>query len=42
MLIDNAKPNDFIFVASHNVDTVELAKRLMIERGIKDKRVRFG
>ena len=31
-----------IFVASHNVDSVELAKKLLLEKGIKDNRVRFG
>jgi hypothetical protein len=40
--VDNAKENDFIFVASHNVDTVEMAKKLILEKGIKDQRVRFG
>lgn len=31
-----------LFVASHNVDSVEFAKKLIEERNIKDGRVRFG
>ena len=32
-----------MFVASHNVDTVEMAKKLVVERDLKSyDRVRFG
>ena len=41
-LLQNAGPNDAIFVASHNLETVEIAKTIISERNIKDKRVRFG
>lgn len=35
-------PNDCLFIATHNADTVELAKKAIVERNIKDERVRFG
>jgi len=32
-----------VFVASHNVDTIELAKRLVLEKDLKNANcVRFG
>ena len=36
LLVENSKENDMIFVASHNVDTVEMAKKFILEKGIKD------
>ena len=43
LMIRNMTKQDMIFVASHNVDTVELAKKLVVERGLKSHdRVRFG
>ena len=43
LIIKNMTPKDMVFVASHNVDTVELAKKLTEESGLKDsQRVRFG
>jgi len=42
-VIENMKPEDMVFIASHNVDTVEIAKNLATKRGFKDlERVRFG
>lgn len=42
-IIKNMTKNDMLFVASHNVDTIELAKRLIVERDLKDANcVRFG
>jgi hypothetical protein len=42
-VIENMKVEDMVFVASHNVETVNLAKRLATECGLKDlERVRFG
>lgn len=41
-IIENLDKNDMLFVASHNADSVEFAKKKVEERGIKDGRVRFG
>lgn len=42
-VIENMKKEDMVFVASHNVETCDIAKRLATERGFKDlERVRFG
>lgn len=41
-LIENSNTNDYIFVATHNADSVELAKQIMVEKNIFDSRVRFG
>ena len=41
-LIENSNPNDYIFIATHNYESVDLAKNLIIEKNIKDGRVRFG
>jgi len=43
LIIRNMKIQDMMFVASHNVDTVELAKKIIVERDLKSsERVRFG
>jgi hypothetical protein len=36
LIIKSMTPKDMVFVASHNVDTVELAKKLTEECGLKD------
>lgn len=36
MLLEHSLPNDLILVASHNVDTVNLAKETMAKFGIND------
>jgi proline dehydrogenase len=41
-IIEKLDKNDMLFVASHNVDSVEIAKKLVEQRDIKDGRVRFG
>jgi len=42
-IIRNMTKQDMMFVASHNVDTIELAKKLVVERDLKSsERVRFG
>ena len=42
-IIKNMSTNDMVFVASHNVDTIELAKRLVLEKDLKNANcVRFG
>lgn len=40
--IENSSPNSLVFVASHNVDSINLAKDMIDENGIFDNRVRFG
>ena len=43
LIIKNMTKKDMVFVASHNVETVESAKRLAIEKNLKEsERVRFG
>lgn len=42
-VIENLEGDDCLFVASHNNDSVELAKNMMSARpGLKEKNVRFG
>ena len=41
-VIRNLKPNSLLFVASHNANSIELAKNLILEHGFNDYRVRFG
>jgi proline dehydrogenase len=42
-VIENMTSKDMVFVASHNVETVDLAKSLATQYGLKDlERVRFG
>lgn len=40
--IDNLKPHSMLFIASHNVESVRIAKSMIIENGFDDQRVRFG
>ena len=40
--IENLKPNSMLFVASHNVESVRIAKSMITENGFTDQRVRFG
>ena len=40
--IANVQKNSVIFIASHNQNSIELAKDMMEQRGISDHRVRFG
>jgi proline dehydrogenase len=41
-VIKNLEPNSLLFVASHNADSVEKAKSLILKNGFDDYRVRFG
>lgn len=42
-VLEHMTERDMLFIASHNVDTVEIAKRMATERGLKEsERVRFG
>lgn len=41
-VVENLDKNDMLFVATHNVESVDLAKKMVEERGVKDGRVRFG
>ena len=42
LAVRNVKENSLIFVASHNLESVNLAKSIILERGFTDHRVRFG
>jgi proline dehydrogenase len=42
-LITNMTKDDMVFVASHNVETIELAKMLVVQKDLKASNcVRFG
>lgn len=41
-VIRNLQPKSLLFVASHNAGSIELAKKLILEHGFNDYRVRFG
>jgi len=41
-VIENLGPRDRILVASHNIESVNFAKQLVIEKNIKDDKVRFA
>jgi proline dehydrogenase len=40
--IDNSTEKSLIFVASHNINSINLAKDLITKKGFNDQRVRFG
>lgn len=40
--LNNLDEKSILFIASHNADSVEIAKDLMGKLGINDDRVRFG
>ena len=42
LVLDNLGPRDRVLIGSHNLDSVQLAKQLIEERGIKDGRARFA
>lgn len=42
LIIENLGPMDRILIGSHNLESVELAKHLIIEKQFKDGRVRFA
>lgn len=42
MAIENSTAQSLIFVASHNQNSINLAKDMITQRGISDHRVRFG
>jgi len=42
MALENVKTNSLIFVASHNLESVKIAKKEILARGFTDDRVRFG
>lgn len=42
LVLNNLKENSLLFVASHNANSVNLAKSLILEKGFQDHRVRFG
>ena len=42
LALDNVQEKSLIFVASHNLDSVKLAKENILSKGFTDNRVRFG
>ena len=42
MAVEAVDKNSLIFVASHNADSVNIAKNMILERGFEQPRVRFG
>lgn len=42
LIIQNLRPVDRLFVGSHNADSIELAKKLLVKYAKNDGRVRFG
>ena len=42
MALENVKENSLIFVACHNADSIDIAKKTIREKGFTDHRVRFG
>jgi proline dehydrogenase len=40
--LENVQENSMVFVASHNKDSIDLAKNKIRERAFADHRVRFG
>lgn len=41
-IIDNLKENSMLFIASHNAESVDVAKDLIVKNQFNDNRVRFG
>lgn len=42
LAIKNSTPQSYIFVASHNKGSIDLAKSILAQNSISDYRVRFG
>lgn len=42
LAINNVQAHSLVFVASHNKDTCDIAKKIIRERNFNDHRVRFG
>lgn len=42
LAVKNVNKSSLIFVASHNLESVNIAKSIIRERGFKEDRVRFG
>jgi proline dehydrogenase len=41
-IIENLKEDSMLFIASHNAESVDIAKDLIVENKFGDHRVRFG
>ena len=41
-VIDNIQTHSMLFVASHNVNSIEIAKNKILDKQFHDHRVRFG
>lgn len=42
LAIEHSTPKSLVFVASHNQNSINLAKQMIVESGFTDDRVRFG
>ena len=42
LLISSIKPRDRLFIGSHNLESVDIAKKLIKEHNLNDGRVTFG
>ena len=42
LLLSSLKPRDRVFLGSHNVESVDLAKRLLKDNGLGPSQVTFG
>lgn len=42
LVIDQLGPRDRILIASHNIESVNIAKKLLLDKNIRDERARFA
>lgn len=42
LVLENLQPQDRMLMGSHNLESVEIAKKVMKEKNITDSRVIFG
>ena len=42
MVLDNLDDNGMILIGSHNKESIEKAKAIIVENGIQDSKVHFG
>ena len=42
LILANLGPQDRVFLGSHNLESVEIAKKIIKEQGLSNKQVQFG
>jgi hypothetical protein len=42
LLVETLEPKDRVLLGTHNLESVDVAKKIILQRNIKDKRVLFG